>query len=113
MLFIKTLPNGQGLIGDFAIYELTETEHELANKRYLINKKYSKYAMENMDHIRLVKDALMESEYVYGTGFCDTIAECELFYKCECLQAQISDLKCIFGKINRISEEAINKINID
>lgn len=103
MTFIKDLPVCNYMTGNFAIYELSATEQEMSMKMYLVNKKYSQYALEKMDAADLIKTAIKESEYVYGTGFGDTIAECELLFKCHCLEVAIMSMQNAFRKIREIS----------
>ena len=75
MKFVRELPHNGALTGLHAIYELSDDELNWERKKYLVNRKYSEYAMANMDHEEIIERAVKESEYVYGTGFCDTIAE--------------------------------------
>lgn len=101
MKFIKEYPETKGFSGTYAVYELSEQEKLLAGKKYLVNRKFSKFAMENLKHSEMVLKAIKESEYVYGTGFCDTIAECDLFYKCECLQYLLQSIEEQFNEIGK------------
>ena len=106
MKFIKDLPSYHCLSGSFAIYELPEETKHSTGKSYLVNRKYSEYAMNHMDEFDLIANAKKESEYVYGTGFCDTIRECELFFSCEALSILNQDL---IKKLQK-SRERINRL---
>lgn len=111
MKFVKELPFNNALNSFHAIYELSDDEMNWERKRYLVNRKYSQYAMECMDHEELIEKAVKESEYVYGTGFCDTIAECELYYKNACLECDVLFLKREFYKIKTMTEKALGHID--
>lgn len=99
MKFIKVLNNPNGvecMSGTFAIYEMeTAAELEAANgRKYLVNRKFSEFAMTEMDVIEeLIAPAVRDSKYVYGVGFCDTIKECELFYTAACLQVFLNTIR--------------------
>jgi len=111
MKFVKELPYNEALKGLHAIYELSDDEMNWERKRYLVNQKYSQYAMANMDHEELIERAVRESKYVYGTGFCDTIAECELYYKNACLEYDVQNLKRKFNEIKTMTEAALEHID--
>lgn len=110
MKFVKELHFNNALSSLHAIYELSDDEMNWERKRYLVNQKYSQYAMANMDHEELIEKAVKESEYVYGTGFCDTIAECELYYKNACLEYDVQNLKRKFNEIKTMTEAALEHI---
>ena len=110
MKFVKELPYNGALTGLHAIYELSDDELNWERKQYLVNRKYSEYAMCNMEHEMLIENAVKEKEYVYGTGFCDTIAECELYYKNACLEVEIIDLKRRFNDLKNSAENALKYI---
>lgn len=111
MKLVKELPFNNALNSLHAIYELSDDEMNWERKRYLVNQKYSQYAMECMDHEELIEKAVQESEYVYGTGFCDTIAECELYYKNACLEYDVLSLKRKFYKIKTVADAALEHID--
>ena len=123
MKFIKVLHNPNGvkcMSGTFAIYEMeTAAELEAAHgHKYLVNRKFSDFAMKEMDIIEeLILPAVRDSKCVYGVGFCDTIRECELFYTAACLQMFLYTfrymLKDFVEQSNGKSAQAESLENVD
>lgn len=92
------------IYSEHSIYELTKDEMDSIgiHQKYLVNRTYSKYAMHEMDMSYILKNALRDSEYVYGVKFADTIEEAELKYQNDVLQCRIMHLQ---DKIKDISEK--------
>lgn len=105
---IKRFPKQTVLNGKFgsvySIYELNETEMEFSEgKKYLLSQTLSEYAMNHMSKVDIIQRSMRDSEYIYGTAFCDTIREAELYYKCCILEIQLRDVKNL---ISSFSEKA-------
>lgn len=104
----KRFPKQDVLNGKFgsvySIYELNETEMEFSEgKKYLLSQTLSEYAMNHMSKVDIIQRSMRDSEYIYGTAFCDTIREAELYYKCCILEIQLRDVKNL---ISSFSEKA-------
>ena len=101
---------------EHSIYELTDEEMEKSgvHKKYLVDRTYSEYAMNNMDLIEIIQRAERESEYVYGVAFANTVEEAELAYKNAVLECRILDfqneMKRIVKKIIESKESLCNEI---
>ena len=89
----------------YAIYDLSDVETNPTGKRYLINKEYSDWALDNFTLKEIIKSAIRDSEYVYGVGFFDTIKECELYYDCCCLELKLRSITNKIKQMNLLGEK--------
>ena len=108
---IKKFPKQNVLNGEsgsvYSIYELNETEMRFSEgKKYFLSQTLSQYAMNNMSKVDIIQRSMRESQYIYGTAFCDTIREAELYYKCCVLEIQLREVKDL---INSFSEKAVKQ----
>ena len=101
------IDNPLTIYSEHSIYELTDEEMKKSGiyRKYLLNRTYSKYAMDKMDYIDLLKTAERESEYVYGVYFANTIEEAELAYKNAVLECRILDFQ---NEMKRIVKKLID-----
>lgn len=107
MKFVKTLnhPNGVKCFEEnYAIYELDEKEQALCDgHKYLVTPKIPESILERENSIiRRIPQAISESFYAYGVGFCDTIKECELFFIASSLQVKLNKVSEILGNNSSI-----------
>lgn len=95
------------IYSEHSIYELTDEEMKKSRvyKKYLVDRTYSEYAMNNMDLIEIIQRAGRESEYVYGISFANTIEEAELAYKNAVLECRVLDFQ---NEMKRTVKELID-----
>lgn len=95
------IDNPLTIYSEHSIYELTDEEMKKSGvyKKYLVNRTYSDYAMNNMDLIKIIQQAERDSEYVYGIAFANTVEEAELAYKNAVLECRILDLQIEMNKV--------------
>ena len=81
---IKSNINGNLTIySEHSIYKLSEAEMKESgvSKKYLLNKTFSDYALNHMDHMSLIGQAKRDSEHAYDVAFANTVEEAELIYE--------------------------------
>lgn len=93
------------IYSEHSIYKLTDEKMKKSgvNKRYLVDRTYSEFAMNDMDLIEVIQKAKKESTYVYGVAFANTVEEAELLYK-------NAVLICIINSIKSQLEDSIESL---
>lgn len=110
---------GMEVYDEHCVYELSDEERSFVpgRKKYLLNKRYSDYAMKNMDAEDLIDRALRESRYVYGVGFANTIEEAKMIFQNAVLQCLVieykEELKSIKKKINSLLSSVEKDVRFD
>ena len=71
------------IYSEHSIYKLTETEMKESGvcKKYPLNRTFSDYAINHMDHMDLIERAKRDSDHAYDVAFANTVEEAELIYK--------------------------------
>ena len=81
---IKSNISGNLTIYDeHSIYKLSEAEMKESgvSKKYLLNRTFSDYAINHMDHMDLIEQAKRDSEHSYDVASANTVEEAELIYE--------------------------------
>lgn len=105
---IKSNINGNLTIYDeHSIYKLTEIEMKESGvcKKYLLNRTFSDYAINHMDHMNLIEQAKRDSEHAYDVAFVNTVEEAELIYENAILICVIDNMQNKIKLVKQITDQ--------
>ena len=117
---IKSNISGNLTIYDeHSIYKLSETEMKESGvcKKYLLNRTFSDYAINHMDHMDLIEQAKRDSEHSYDVAFANTVEEAELIYENAILICVIDNtlnkIKLVKQMIDQVDDFFAEDINFE
>lgn len=95
------------IYSEHSIYKLSEAEMEEAgvDKKYLLNRTFSDYAINHMDHMNLIEQAKRDSEHAYDVAFANTVEEAELIYKNAILICVINNIQNKIKLVKQITDQ--------
>ena len=105
---IKSNISGNLIIYDeHSIYKLSEIEMKESGicKKYLLNRIFSDYAINHMDHMDLIEQAKRDSDHAYDVAFANTIEEAELIYENAILICVIDNMQNKIKLVKQIIDQ--------
>ena len=105
---IKSNISGNLTIYDeHSIYKLSEAEMKESgvSKKYLLNRTFSDYAINHMDHMDLIEQAKCDSEHSYDVAFASTVEEAELIYENAILICVIDNMQNKIKLVKQIIDQ--------
>ena len=87
------------------------------SKKYLLNRTFSDYAINHMDHMDLIEQAKRDSEHSYDVAFANTVEEAELIYENAILICVIDNMlnkiKLVKQMIDQVDDFFAEDINFE
>lgn len=95
------------IYSEHSIYKLSEAEMKEAgvDKKYLLNRTFSDYAINHMNRMDLIEQAKRDSEHAYDVAFANTIEEAELIYKNAILICIIDNMQNKIKLVKQITDQ--------
>lgn len=95
------------IYSEHSIYKLSEAEMEEAgvDKKYLLNRTFSDYAVNHMNRMDLIEQAKRDSEQAYDVAFANTVEEAELIYENAILICIIDNMQNKIKLVKQITDQ--------